>query len=212
MALSTENTDYSIDHLMLGASDLSLGKAWIKNKLGLPAIDSGSHPGQGTRNALLGLAEDCYLEVIAPDPAQGLSGTLGAQLLRYETPRLRTFAVRCSSFEDLVPRLAEFGFGHRIVKMSRETAAGSLLSWRLLFVSDHPYGPRMPFFIDWGQSPHPCRDLAVAGSLSQVAVRVTAEYRPFERLMRQLDLPVVVSQAAAGLVATIACQQSVINL
>ena len=41
---------------------------------------------------------------------------------------------------------------------------------------------------------------------------VPAEYRPFERLMRQLDLPVVVSQAAAGLVATIACQQSVINL
>jgi len=119
---------------MLGASDLSLGKTWIKNKLGLPAMDGGSHPGQGTRNALLGLAEDCYLEVIAPDPAQGLSGTLGAQLLRYETPRLRTFAVRCSSFEDLVPRLAEFGFGHRIVKMSRETAAGSLLSWRLLFV------------------------------------------------------------------------------
>jgi hypothetical protein len=30
--------------------------------------------------------------------------------------------------------------------------------------------------------------------------------------MRQLDLPVVVSQAAAGLVAKIACQQSVINL
>ncbi len=104
--------------------------------------------------------------------------TLGAQLLRYETPRLRTFAVRCSSFEDLVPRLAEFGFGHRIVKMSRETAAGSLLSWRLLFVSDHPYGARMPFFIDWGQSPHPCRDLAVAGSLSQVAVRVRLNTGP----------------------------------
>ena len=212
MALSTENTDYSIDHLMLGASDLSLGKTWIKNKLGLPAMDGGSHPGQGTRNALLGLAEDCYLEVIAPDPAQGLSGTLGAQLLRYKTPRLRTFAVRCSSFEDLVPRLAGFGFGHRILEMSRETVGGGELSWRLLFVSDHPYGVRMPFFIDWGQSPHPCRDLAVAGSLSQVAVRVPAEYRPFERLMRQLDLPVVVSQAAAGLVATIACQQSVINL
>ena len=197
---------------MLGASDLSLGKTWIENQFELPAMDGGRHPGQGTRNALLGLAEDCYLEVIAPDPAQVLAGTLGAQLLRYKTPRLRTFAVRCSSFEDLVPRLAGFGFGHRILEMSRETVGGGELSWRLLFVSDHPYGARMPFFIDWGQSPHPCRDLAVAGSLSQVAVRVPAEYRPFERLMRQLDLPVVVSQAAAGLVATIACQQNVINL
>ena len=212
MAPNTGNTDYGIDHLMLGASDLSLGKTWIENQFELPAMDGGRHPGQGTRNALLGLAEDCYLEVIAPDPAQVLAGTLGAQLLRYKTPRLRTFAVRCSSFEDLVPRLAGFGFGHRILEMSRETVGGGELSWRLLFVSDHPYGARMPFFIDWGQSPHPCRDLAVAGSLSQVAVRVPAEYRPFERLMRQLDLPVVVSQAAAGLVATIACQQSVINL
>ncbi|MDA0826543.1 MAG: VOC family protein, partial [Proteobacteria bacterium] len=150
MAPNTGNTDYGIDHLMLGASDLSLGKTWIENQFELPAMDGGRHPGQGTRNALLGLAEDCYLEVIAPDPAQVLAGTLGAQLLRYKTPRLRTFAVRCSSFEDLVPRLAGFGFGHRILEMSRETVGGGELSWRLLFVSDHPYGCRMPFFIDWG--------------------------------------------------------------
>ena len=118
---------------MLGASDLSLGKTWIENQFELPAMDGGRHPGQGTRNALLGLAEDCYLEVIAPDPAQVLAGTLGAQLLRYKTPRLRTFAVRCSNFEDLVPRLAGFGFGHRILEMSRETVGGGELSWRLLF-------------------------------------------------------------------------------
>jgi hypothetical protein len=109
LAPNAANTDYGIDHLMLGASDLSLGKTWIENQFELPVMDGGRHPGQGTRNALLGLAEDCYLEVIAPDPAQVLAGTLGAQLLRYKTPRLRTFAVRCSSFEDLVPRLQDSG-------------------------------------------------------------------------------------------------------
>jgi hypothetical protein len=161
---------------------------------------------------LLGLAEDCYLEVIAPDPAQVLAGTLGAQLLQYKTPRLRTFAVRCSNFEDLVPRLAGFGFGHRILEMSRETVGGGELSWRLLFVSDHPYGARMPFFIDWGQSPHPCRDLAVAGSLRQITVQLPDQLASFERLMRQLDLPVLVRQAPPALLATVAGKQGLIDL
>jgi len=212
LAPNTANTDYGIDHLMLGASDLSLGKTWIENQFELPVMDGGRHPGQGTRNALLGLAEDCYLEVIAPDPAQVLAGTLGAQLLRYKTPRLRTFAVRCSNFEDLVPRLAGFGFGHRILEMSRETVGGGELSWRLLFVSDHPYSARMPFFIDWGQSPHPCRDLAVAGSLRQITVQLPDQLASFERLMRQLDLPVLVRQAPPALLATVAGKQGLIDL
>ena len=134
LARNVATTDYQIDHLMLGASDLGQGKAWVKNQFGLPAIDGGRHPSQGTRNALLGLAEDCYLEVIAPDPTQGLSGTLAEQLLGYTTPHLRTFAVRCSSFEDLVLRVEAFGFGHRVLEMSRETITGGQLTWRLLFV------------------------------------------------------------------------------
>ena len=96
--------------------------------------------------------------------------------------------------------------------MSRETAAGNLLSWRLLFVSDHPYGARMPFFIDWGQSPHPCRDLAVAGSLRQITVQLPDQLASFERLMRQLDLPVLVRQAPPALLATVAGKQGLIDL
>jgi len=197
---------------MLGASDLSLGEKWIENQLELPAMDGGRHPGQGIRHALLGLSDDCYLEVIAPDPTQVLSGNLGEQLLGDTTPRLRTFAVRCSSFEGLVPRLAGFGFGHRVLEMPGETIAGGQLSWRLLFVSGHDYGARMPFFIDWGQSPHPCRNLAVAGSLRQVTVQLPDQLGPFERLMRMLDLSVVISQAAVGLVATLECKQGLIEL
>jgi len=212
LARNVATTDYQIDHLMLGASDLDQGKAWVKNQFGLPAMDGGRHPSQGTRNALLGLAEDCYLEVIAPDPTQGLSGTLAEQLLGYTTPHLRTFAVRCSSFEDLVLRLEAFGFGHRVLEMSRETITGGQLTWRLLFVSGHAYGARMPFFIDWGQSPHPCRDLAVAGTLRQVTVQLLDQLEPFERLMRQLDLPVTVTQARPGVAATVACAQGIITL
>ena len=96
---------YTIDHLMVGACDLELGKAWVTRKLGAMAIDGGCHAGQGTRNAIAGLAHQCYLEVIAPDPAQELKGTFGEKLLGYKAPRLRAFAVGCDSFDDLVPAI-----------------------------------------------------------------------------------------------------------
>ena len=212
MAQSKVSAEYVIDHLMLGASDLSLGKTWVMDQLGIRATDGGSHPGQGTRNALAGLTDHCYLEVIAPDPAQTLQGTLGEQLLGYSAPSLRTFAVRCAGFDDLVPRLTILGYQHRILEMSRETIDGIRLSWRLLFIAGHDYGDRMPFFIDWGQSPHPSLGLVAAGSLRQITVQLSADLAGYQRLMTMLDLPVVVTQGPPGLVASVHCEQGLVQL
>ena len=152
----------AVDHLLLGVADLDRGIAWIEEKTGVRAVIGGSHPGVGTRNALISLGDRRYLEIIAPDPAQEEYRSY-IDVRSLTEPRIVTWAASAADIEAVAGKAREAG--HRLhgpSDGSRARPDGKLLRWRTLDVlaelGRQGIDP-VPFFIQWAaDSTHPAED------------------------------------------------------
>lgn len=186
----------AVDHLMWGAADLEEGMAAIRRLFDAEPVPGGAHPGLGTRNALLGLADGRYLEIIAPDPDQPQTGGFATALADLVHPALITWALGRRDLAGVARQLAAAGLDTRGPVLTRRTTPdGAELAWELLFPRGHEFGALMPFFIDWGEGAHPTDDLRPAGTLEAITVE-SPHAAALRRLLGNVDVPLVVREAA----------------
>jgi hypothetical protein len=146
-----------LDHLVYATPDLDRTIEGLEERLGVRATPGGRHPGEGTRNALIGLGADSYLEILAPDPEQSPPDRpLWLGLEGLTRPRLSGWAVKARDLDGFRERAAESRVRlGPVVEGSRRRSDGTLLFWR--FTDPHLIVAEglVPFLIDWGSSPHP---------------------------------------------------------
>jgi len=175
----------TIDHLVYGTPDLQLGIKTIEKLFGVRATPGGQHPGRGTRNALVSLGPGVYLEIIGPDPEQStpaLPRPFGIDDLK--EPRLVTWVAKRESLESLVKEAARGGVKlGQVIDGSRRRTDGVMLSWRYTDPRTVVFDGLVPFFIDWGKTPHPS-DTATPGA-SLIGLR--AEHPDPEPVQNALD-------------------------
>ncbi len=152
----------AVDHLLLGVSDLDRGIAWVEARTGVRAVVGGSHPGMGTRNALISLGGRRYLEIIAPDPAQ-TAFNFHLDVRKLSEPRLITWAAATRDIDTLAKKAREAGletFGPQ--PGSRKRPDGKVLEWKSFGVKGGLAADGVdpiPFFIEWASdSLHPSQD------------------------------------------------------
>lgn len=192
-----------VDHLVFRVPDLEAGMDVIEQRLGVRPAGGGVHPGRGTRNALLGLGEGCYLEVIAPDPAQPETPNSWRFGPPVTAPELSTWAARSALIETQAELARTRGLALGPVQpMSRELPDGSVLRWQLT-TGDRPGDGLVPFLIDWGRSAHPSATAPAGCRLIALRARHTDPER-ITGWLAALDLTLPVERGdRAALIAEI---------
>jgi hypothetical protein len=198
----------SLDHLLLGCSDLDFGVAFVEKGTGVRPAFGGVHRGRGTRNALLSLGDRRYLEVIAPDPQQREVQPWAVRQLpsitTLTTPRLVGWAARCGDIEIVAAKLRQLRIDITGPSMqSRACADGTALKWKMATIVDDRNGV-VPFFIEWdARSTHPSVDAPAGCRLDRFAV-TAPNTDEIAELFRCLEIDVRVEQGnALGLYASI---------
>ena len=200
----------AVDHLLLGTRDLDAGIEWVATKTGVKASIGGSHPGRGTRNALIAFQRRRYLEIIAPDPAQSPQ-SLKMNLTALAEPRLIAWASASTDLDALAKRLQQRTQQYTgPIDGSRIRPDGKTLAWRTLaletaFARDD--ADPIPFFIQWSAaSAHPSQDSPsgcdlrtfaiehpdadrVRSTLSQAGIDADVRQAKACRLIATLDTP-----------------------
>ncbi|WP_374562664.1 VOC family protein [Ideonella sp.] len=155
-----------LDHITIAALDLASGVAWARDKLGIDIPPGGQHPLMGTHNHLLRLADDLFLEVIAPDPAAaaptrarwfGLDSPAARQALA-RSPRLWTWVAHCNDLDHALRHIE--GSAGPAVRVTR-----GALAWRIGVPDDGhmPFDGAFPTLIEWPPGPHPASRMVDLG-------------------------------------------------
>jgi hypothetical protein len=194
-----------IDHLVYATPDLDLGVKTIETILGVRATPGGQHPGMGTRNALAALGPASYLEIIGPDPDQPKpSGSRRFGIDDLKAPRLIGWVAKSRELEAVSAKAAALGIPlGAVIPGSRKRPDGVVLSWRYTDPNTVAADRLVPYFIDWGSSPHPSATAARGATL----VQLRAEHPDAARVQKMLDtlgLALHVDKGSApALIATI---------
>jgi hypothetical protein len=173
-----------VDHLVYTTPDLQLGIDTAEKLFGVRATPGGQHPGQGTRNALIALGPATYLEIIGPDPEQPTpAGGRRFGIDDLKAPHLLTWVAKGKSLEAFAADARAHGVDlGAAIPGSRKRPDGVVLSWTYTDPRVVLADRLVPYFIDWGSSPHPSATAARGVTL----VSFRAEHPDAERVQAML--------------------------
>lgn len=149
----------AIDHAIIAVDDPAVWAAQLRRRTGLAAVPGGRHEGTGTGNWIVPLG-DAYLELMTVvDRAEAEASALGRWVLDQTRngDRLAAVCLRTDALDEVAERL-----GRTPEAMSRRTAEGTVLRWRLVGLDAALSDDALPFFIEWdiADGQHPGRTSA----------------------------------------------------
>lgn len=164
-----------LDHIVVAATTLEQGAAYVERVLGVELSEGGKHAFMGTHNKLLHLGNGTYLEVIAIDPSAPAPqhprwfnlDDPGFQQSLCAAPRLIHWVARTLDIKTATTEIE--GADIPIIAASR-----GALHWKITIPDDGslPMAGAFPTLIEWPEGPHVSENMSNHGlKLEKLVIR-----------------------------------------
>lgn len=176
--MRVDHVSYAAEHDGLHATAARLAKL-----IGVPPVDGGIHPRFGTRNVILKLADDRYVEVVECLDHPASDKAPFGQAVKARSEMGGGWLGWCVRVEDITP--VEKRLGRNSVEGSRRRPDGVQLRWRQLGIKGLISDPQLPYYVQWA-------DLAVhpsVGAETTVSIDALQIGGDPERVAEWLGLP-----------------------
>lgn len=160
-----------VDHVSYAAEPdgLQATAARLATKLGVTPVEGGIHPRFGTRNIILPLAHERYVEVVEVLDHPSADKAPFGQAVRARSEfggGWLGWVVRVDDLSNLEERL-----GRSAVDGNRRMPDGREYKWRQLGVKGLQSDPQLPYFVQWdGASPHPSDEAATDVTMTSLEI------------------------------------------
>lgn len=161
-----------IDHVSYAAGPEGLQETAerLGEQLGVRPMDGGIHPRFGTRNVILPLADNRYLEVVGCLDHPASDKAPFGQAVKARSERGGGWMAWVVSVDDLAP--VEERLGRGAVDGNRHTPEGVELEWKQIGVKNVIDHGNLPFFVRWISAPevHPSQLASSTARLSGLTI------------------------------------------
>lgn len=148
-----------VDHVVYAAEHdgVHATAARLAKLIGVEPVDGGIHPRFGTRNVILPLAHERYVEVVEVLEHPAADKAPFGQAVRARSEAGGGWLGWVVRVDDIAEQEARLG--RQAVQGNRHRPDGVELRWKQLGVRGLMADPQLPFFVAWeGGVPHPSED------------------------------------------------------
>lgn len=159
-----------IDHLVYAVQDLDVASDELEEALGVRPVFGGYHKTIGTKNALINLGEECYLEILAIDKSNlsVASRWMGVDDITQST--MTRWALKSENLNQDQAILQSYNPAMgQTFEGSRLTPSGTQLKWNMILPLAQPIIELAPFMVNWASSSaHPTESLTDVCPLASI--------------------------------------------
>ncbi|NHA68565.1 VOC family protein [Phycicoccus flavus] len=176
--MRVDHVVYAAEHDGVHATAERLAKL-----IGVEPVDGGVHPRFGTRNVILPLAHERYVEVVEVLEHPAADKAPFGQVVRARSEAGGGWLGWVVCVDDLAEQ--EQRLGRQAVQGNRHRPDGVELRWRQIGIKGLQADPQLPFFIAWEDGlPHPSDDAS-----TEVTIRSLTIAGDPDRVREWLGLP-----------------------